>query len=196
MTHEILAFLYQKSGECHGRQPAIARSAVQRRLQAVGAAVTELFPSAQEPLATPPPGSGLKPVLGNYGFPFLGHLVAAIADPWNSPGALRALRAGLLGRRVGFRVVAVMACRRSKRCGSTRDKAFSSTRGWQPVIGPFFDRGIMLLDFEEHRDHRRIMQQAFTRSCLNGYLRLMSPGHRRNARRVGNRGRTFRFIPW
>ena len=50
-----------------------------------------------------------------------------------------------------------------------RDKAFSSTRGWQPVIGPFFDRGIMLLDFE-HRDHRRIMQQAFTRSCLNGYL--------------------------
>lgn len=58
-----------------------------RRLQAVGAAVTELFPSAQEPLATPPPGSGLKPVLGNYGFPFLGHLVAAIADPWNSRGS-------------------------------------------------------------------------------------------------------------
>lgn len=56
-----------------------------------------------------------------------------------------------------------------------KDKAFSSTRGWQPVIGPFFDRGIMLLDFEEHRDHRRIMQQAFTRSCLNGYLELMSP---------------------
>ncbi|MCV7106120.1 cytochrome P450, partial [Mycolicibacterium chitae] len=56
------------------------------------------------------------------------------------------------------------------------DKAFSSTKGWAPVIGPFFHRGIMLLDFDEHRDHRRIMQQAFTRSALDGYLDLMRPG--------------------
>ena len=119
-------------------------------MQAVGAAVTELFPSAQEPLATPPPGSGLKPVLGNYGFPFLGHLVAAIADPWNSRGsATRRYGPVSWAGGVGFRVVAVMGPRRSKRCGSAGDKAFSSTRGWQPVIGPFFDRGIMLLDFED-----------------------------------------------
>lgn len=57
-----------------------------------------------------------------------------------------------------------------------RGKVFSSTRGWAPVIGPFFHRGIMLLDFEEHRDHRRIMQQGFTRTALDGYLELMRPG--------------------
>ena len=155
--------------------PSIALPS-KRRLQAVGAAVTELFPSAQEPLATPPPGSGLKPVLGNYGFPFLGHLVAAIADPLEFARE-RYERYGPVSWAggVGFRVVAVMGPQALEAVWVNRDKAFSSTRGWQPVIGPFFDRGIMLLDFEEHRDHRRIMQQAFTRGCLNGYLRLMTP---------------------
>jgi cytochrome P450 len=45
-----------------------------------------------------------------------------------------------------------------------KDKAFSSERGWAPVIGPFFQPRDHAAGFEEHRDHRRIMQQAFTRS--------------------------------
>ncbi len=38
------------------------------------------------------------------------------------------------------------------------------------MIGPFFNRGLMLLDFEEHMFHRRIMQEAFIRSRLVGYV--------------------------
>jgi len=56
-----------------------------------------------------------------------------------------------------------------------RDKAFSNGRGWEYFIGPFFRRGIMLLDFDEHRHHRRIMQQAFTRDRLASYLDSMNP---------------------
>ncbi len=37
------------------------------------------------------------------------------------------------------------------------------------MIGPFFHRGLMLLDFEEHMFHRRIMQEAFVRTRLVGY---------------------------
>ena len=37
------------------------------------------------------------------------------------------------------------------------------------MIGPFFNRGLMLLDFEEHMFHRRIMQEAFVRTRLAGY---------------------------
>jgi len=33
-----------------------------------------------------------------------------------------------------------------------------------------FDRGLMLLDFDEHMFHRRIMQEAFTRTRLSGYV--------------------------
>ena len=38
------------------------------------------------------------------------------------------------------------------------------------MIGPFFNRGLMMLDFDEHMYHRRIMQEAFTRSRLTGYV--------------------------
>ena len=38
-----------------------------------------------------------------------------------------------------------------------------------PAIGPFFKRGLMLLDFDEHMYHRRIMQEAFVRTRLAGY---------------------------
>ena len=46
------------------------------------------------------------------------------------------------------------------------DKAFANAGGWGYLIGPFFDRGLMLLDFEEHHHHRRILQEAFTRSRI------------------------------
>jgi len=41
---------------------------------------------------------------------------------------------------------------------------------WEVLIGPFFKRGLMLMDFDEHRLHRRIMQTAFTHDALVGYL--------------------------
>jgi cytochrome P450 len=56
-----------------------------------------------------------------------------------------------------------------------RDKAFANGPAWTYVVGPFFHRGLMLLDFDEHLMHRRIMQQAFTRGRLEGYTRGMHP---------------------
>lgn len=61
-------------------------------------------------------------------------------------------------------------------CGAVlqdRDKAFDAS-GWAFLIGPFFRRGLMLLDGHEHHDHRRIMQGAFTAQRLAGYLEPMN----------------------
>jgi cytochrome P450 len=55
------------------------------------------------------------------------------------------------------------------------DKAFASGDGWGYLVGPFFDRGLMLLDFDEHHRHRRIMQSAFTRDRLEGYTAALQP---------------------
>ena len=52
---------------------------------------------------------------------------------------------------------------------ANKDKAYSQG-GWDYFIKAFFNRGLMLLDFAEHLQHRRIMQQAFTRERLVGYL--------------------------
>ncbi len=50
-----------------------------------------------------------------------------------------------------------------------RDRAFANGPVYDFAIGRFFRRGILLLDFDEHRGHRRIMQHAFTRERLRGY---------------------------
>ena len=54
-----------------------------------------------------------------------------------------------------------------------RGDLFSNNQGWDFFIGKFFHRGIMLLDFEEHRHHRRIMQNAFKKPVLVEYLNEM-----------------------
>ena len=61
-------------------------------------------------------------------------------------------------------------------CGAIlqdRDRAFDAS-GWSLLIGPFFKRGLMLLDGAEHHRHRRIMQEAFTSDRLARYLPPMN----------------------
>ena len=53
------------------------------------------------------------------------------------------------------------------------DKAF--VNGWELLVGPFFHRGLMLLDGAEHKQHRRILQQAFTRERIEGYTAALHP---------------------
>jgi cytochrome P450 len=53
------------------------------------------------------------------------------------------------------------------------EKAF--VNGWEPLVGPFFDRGLMLLDGGEHKQHRHILQQAFTRQRIEGYTAALHP---------------------
>ena len=56
-----------------------------------------------------------------------------------------------------------------------KDKAFANQPAWTRLVGPFFGGGLMLIDFEEHHAHRRIMQEAFTRDRLETYAARMHP---------------------
>lgn len=55
------------------------------------------------------------------------------------------------------------------------DKNFSSQKGWADTMEQLFPRGLMLRDFDDHRQHRRIMQAAFRKPALDSYLTLMAP---------------------
>jgi cytochrome P450 len=61
-----------------------------------------------------------------------------------------------------------------------RDRDFANGPAWSYFIGPFFRRGLMLLDFDEHLHHRRILQHAFTNDALRRYHAVMVPHVRRN----------------
>ena len=41
-----------------------------------------------------------------------------------------------------------------------REHAYANGPGWSFLIGPFFHGGLMLLDFDEHHRHRRIMHPS------------------------------------
>ena len=80
---------------------------------------------------------------------------------------------------IGTPVVVVLGGRAISTVLANRDGEYSSASGWGYFIGPFFGRGLMLLDPPEHRHHRLIMQQAFTRPRLHGYLSRMHPAVQR-----------------
>ncbi|MEI7714737.1 MAG: cytochrome P450 [Mycobacterium sp.] len=124
-------------------------------------------------LADPPPGSGLKPIVGDAGLPLLGHLIEMLRGGpdylmflYRSKGPL------VFGASPVLPSVSALGPDAAQVIYSNRSKDYSQ-QGWVPVIGPFFNRGLMLLDFEEHLFHRRIMQEAFTRARLASYVEQM-----------------------
>jgi cytochrome P450 len=55
-----------------------------------------------------------------------------------------------------------------------REHEYSNRIGWKVAIGELFAGGLMLRDFEEHREHRLIMQTAFRPQALAGYLERLN----------------------
>jgi hypothetical protein len=133
----------------------------------------------QHALAEPPPGSELKPVMGDNGLPVLGHIIEMFRGGpgfplhlYDTRGPVFFADSPILPSIVAIGPDATQAIL------SNRNKDFSQ-KGWHPVIGPFFNRGLMMLDFDEHMHHRRIMQEAFTRSRLTGTSTISTKWRRR-----------------
>jgi cytochrome P450 len=133
-------------------------------------------------LAAPPAGSGLKPVLGDDGPPVVGHALEMMR--FGLDFSLRRYEQyGPVSWMGGFgrRIVSLSGPEATQIALVNKDKAFSQ-EGWKFFIENFFERGLMLLDFGEHHLHRRIMQQAFTRERLTGYVGQMGPALREGVR--------------
>ena len=76
---------------------------------------------------------------------------------------------------LGTRFVTAHGAEAANEILMNKDRAFANAPAWSYFIGPFFNRGIMLLDFDEHRHHRHILQQAFAPKVLKGYFDEMQP---------------------
>ncbi|MCA1655974.1 MAG: cytochrome P450 [Pseudonocardiaceae bacterium] len=116
------------------------------------------------------PPAGLKPVSGDSGLPLVGHGLGMLRlgidyamNRYHTHGPVSWVRA------FGIRMVSAAGPDATQVVLANKDKAYSQ-QGWEYFIGPFFNRGLMLLDFEEHHYHRRLMQLAFTADRLSAYL--------------------------
>jgi cytochrome P450 len=128
--------------------------------------------TVQQPAARPVPATRA----GDHGLPWLGQLFDYVRDPvalmrskWEAYGPVAPLHSA------GQHAVMLLG---PDACGTAlqnADRAFANGPAWSEIVGPFFDRGLMLLDFDEHLAHRRIMQEAFTRERLAAYTERMHP---------------------
>ncbi|WP_344313773.1 cytochrome P450 [Fodinicola feengrottensis] len=146
-------------------------------------------------LAPAPADSELRPVPGDPGLPLLGKTLQVLKDPL---GASRQRYdqygpvswANLFGKPT----VVLLGPDAVGTVLANRDRAFANGPGWGRFLDNFFYRGIMLLDFEEHLHHRRIMQQAFTHERLATYLRDINPAVAVGLRQWPARGE-LKFYP-
>ncbi len=143
----------------------------------VAVSVVDRLPSRRAQILAPAPeGSGLKPVPGDPGVPLIGHSLGFLQNGQAVTQRLYDLFGTVFWvDAFATKMVIVLGPDGLETVLMNRDKAFSSELGWEYFIGPFFHRGVMLMDFDEHHQHRRILQQAFKRERLVSYLDKMNP---------------------
>lgn len=126
-------------------------------------------------LARPEAGSELRPVPLSDRNGVL-EVLSMRRDPFTFADEKLTQYGNVMGlNALGVRMVTAAGPDAANEILMNKQKAFANAPAWSYFIGPFFNRGVMLLDFEEHRHHRHILQAAFTPKVLKGYMDEMQP---------------------
>jgi len=141
-----------------------------------------------------PTGGLLAHIPGDDGWPLVGHTLAIVAD-YRGFVERRVQRYGMVhrGRAFGHANVTMLGPEANELVFLDPQKQFSSALGWGIVLDKLFPRGLMLLDFDEHRVHRRVLSVAFKADPMRSYLAGLNAGIAKGLtqwprRRGGERG--------
>ncbi|MBO0855961.1 MAG: cytochrome P450 [Nocardia sp.] len=152
-------------------------------------------PRRDRVLATAPAGTDALVVRGDTGLPVLGRSLHYLR--WG-PAEMyhRYLTYGPVSYGPSFGVDRVMVAGPQAVDEVLGKRRNDFGQGWDMMIGAFFRRGLLLLEFSEHMFHRHIMQQAFTRDGLESHLAVLAPVADAAVRRWCRDGaRTVRLYP-
>ena len=126
---------------------------------------------------TPPKRNSLTHIPGDEGWPIIGKTLDVLADP---KGHIErsATKYGLVYRShlFGETSLVLLGPEANELVLFDQAKQFSSSLGWGQILGLLFPRGLMLLDFEEHRLHRRALSVAFKSGPMKSYLTALDRG--------------------
>lgn len=126
---------------------------------------------------TPPRRNSLKHIPGDEGWPIIGKTLEVLADP-KGHVERNAGKYGLVYRShmFGETSIVLLGPEANELVMFDQAKQFSSTHGWNNILGRLFPRGLMLLDFEEHRVHRKALSVAFKSGPMKSYLAELDKG--------------------
>jgi len=141
--------------------------------------LTTLALDAARPFTTPPPPRSLSHIPGENGWPIVGDTFKALADP-KGFFELLAARHGPVVRTNMFGEVSIslLGPEANEVMLLDQQRLFSSEHGWGKHLGMVFPRGLMLMDFDEHRLHRRALSVAFKAGPMKAYLGELDAGIR------------------
>ncbi len=119
----------------------------------------------------------LRHIPGEDGWPVVGITLRLLADPKGEVERLAARHGHVYrSRAFGVRSVNLLGPDANEFVLFDRHKTFSSRQGWNPFLGKLFPRGLMLLDFDEHRVHRKALSVAFKTEPMKAYLDGLNAG--------------------
>src|ERR1700680_2333484 len=126
---------------------------------------------------TPPKRNSLTHIPGDEGWPLIGKTLAVLADP-KGHVEKHAAKYGLVYRShlFGETSLVLLGPEANELVLFDQAKLFSSTLGWGRILGLLFPRGLMLLDFDEHRLHRRALSVAFKSGPMKSYPAELDTG--------------------
>jgi cytochrome P450 len=117
-----------------------------------------------------PSNRELRHIDGAYGLPFVGKTLDMIRDPqalfaryYRDYGAVSRISI------TGNKCVLLLHPDHVQRVLMDRERNFSIKMGWESVMADFFQGGLVMRDYDEHRVHRGIMNTAFKPHAMRGY---------------------------
>ena len=126
---------------------------------------------------TPPKRNTLTHIPGDEGWPLIGKTLEVLADPKGQIERMHAKYGPVYRTHLfGETSLSLLGPEANELVLFDQAKQFSSTHGWGRILGLLFPRGLMLLDFEEHRLHRRALSVAFKSGPMKSYLSALDAG--------------------
>ena len=123
------------------------------------------------------PTRSLKAIPGERGLPFVGNTFKVLKDPLAHTRQMQA-KYGSVYRNNSFGgdSVVLLGPDANELVLFDKDKNFSSEQGWGPVLNLVFPRGLMLMDFEKHRQDRKALSVAFKPEPMRHYAAELDRG--------------------
>jgi cytochrome P450 len=140
------------------------------------------------------PFDAIAHIPGERGLPIVGNTFRVLADPHGFASAMVAKYGPVYRNRAfGGDGVMLTGAEANELVLFDRDKIFSSDQGWSPLLHQLFPRGLMLLDFEKHRQDRRALSIAFKPEPMRHYMGALNRGIAQAVERWG--AGSMRFYP-
>lgn len=141
------------------------------------------------------PAANIMDIPGEQGLPIIGNTLKLLKDPKKYGQHMQETYGKVYRNNVFFNTtVNMIGPEANEFVLMDKGKNFSSEKGWGVYLERLFPRGLMLMDFDEHKAHRHVMGAAFKSGPMKGYLERLNDAMPERIKAWGET-RKFEFYP-